>query len=96
MRGSSPLSLKMVACASLTLLKKRTYENFFATCTFLDKSNTSSLVDCFASYFGSFTCVAFSKDGKFVLVWSLNFSLFQYVPIYRSFMGLRQADKMTL
>ncbi|KAH8116994.1 WD40 repeat-like protein [Phellopilus nigrolimitatus] len=26
-----------------------------------------SLVDCFASYFGSFTCVAFSHDAKFVL-----------------------------
>ena len=26
------------------------------------------LVDCFASYFGSFTCVAFSDDSRFVLV----------------------------
>ncbi|EJD02273.1 WD40 repeat-like protein [Fomitiporia mediterranea MF3/22] len=26
-----------------------------------------SLVDCFASYFGSFTCVAFSDDSRFVL-----------------------------
>ncbi|KAI5116686.1 hypothetical protein M0805_007507 [Coniferiporia weirii] len=26
-----------------------------------------SLVDCFASYFGSFTCVSFSDDAKFVL-----------------------------
>ncbi|KAL5532770.1 hypothetical protein ACEPAF_4544 [Sanghuangporus sanghuang] len=26
-----------------------------------------SLVDCFASYFGSFTCVAFSDDSKFVI-----------------------------
>lgn len=26
------------------------------------------LLDCFASYFGSFTCVAFSDDNRFVVV----------------------------
>ena len=26
------------------------------------------LVDCYASYFGAFTCVAWSPDGRFILV----------------------------
>jgi hypothetical protein len=26
------------------------------------------LVDCYGSYFGAFTCVAWSPDGRFILV----------------------------
>lgn len=34
------------------------------------------LIDCFASYFGSFTCVTFSADSKLVLVSKRLVSLF--------------------
>ena len=31
------------------------------------------LVDCYASYFGALTCVAWSPDGRFILVgWNCN------------------------
>lgn len=32
--------------------------------------NRNRLVDCYASYFGALTCVAWSPDGRFVLVCS--------------------------
>jgi len=54
-------------------------------------SLTHRLVDCYASYFGSLTCVAWSPDGRFILVLSL---VDAYIPAADVFF-LRLADKTT-
>src|SRR6267142_7000530 len=36
------------------------------------KRQTTRLVDCYAAYFGSLTCVAWSPDGRFIIVSSFK------------------------
>ncbi len=37
------------------------------------------LVDCYASYFGAFTCVSWSPDGRFILVSALRSAFLMYL-----------------